>query len=482
MALALPQVALKLGAAAARGLGRRRTAEALARRDLFLDTAVARELRWRIMTDLLRQPFRDGAREATEDGLAEAILAHPRVQELLVEAGRVAAARQDDPEFRERMTAALAGYAGTRAAAAEITTGLITLGTGAMAFQKATPGAIALGPVIAGSLAQSSAISSFPLGATAGGLWYGVFPAQASPFLVAGATAGVLGVAAIATAFAGIISDPLQRALGLHRRRLAALVDSLEGAFRRTDDAGFVAYDLYVARLLDLGDVLIGIMRGVRAERRTSPGYGQSAPAASAARIAAPCSSSRGGGRSRASSASEKRIGLRGLREPPISCTAPRATRLRLGEGLGHGVDRPGRHAGRLHRRQHLGPRQRADPRLQRRDHLGAVGEPAAVSAEAGVAVQRRARARRRAARTGRRCRRRSPAGRRRPRTPGRARCWDGRCPCAAAPRRRSGGWRPGWPAPRAGCRRARGRSTGRARCARAAAAPPAPRWCRRAR
>ena len=89
-----------------------------------------------------------------------------------------------------------------------------------MAFQKATPGAIALGPVIAGTLAQSSAISSFPLGATAGGFWYGVFPAQASPFLVAGATAGVLGVAAIATAFAGIISDPVQRALGLHRRRL----------------------------------------------------------------------------------------------------------------------------------------------------------------------------------------------------------------------------------------------------------------------
>ena len=74
----------------------------------------------------------------------------------------------------------------------------------------------------------------------------------------------MLGVAAIATAFAGIISDPLQRALGLHRRRLAALVDSLEGAFRRTDDAGFVAYDLYVARLLDLGDVLIGITRTFR--------------------------------------------------------------------------------------------------------------------------------------------------------------------------------------------------------------------------
>jgi hypothetical protein len=258
--LAIPQVLLKLGAGAARRLGRPATAKALDR-DLFLETAVARELRWRLMTELLRLPVEDGARVSATDGLAEAILAQPRVREILAEAGRAAA---DDPGFRDRLTAALTGYAGTRAAAAEITTGLIALGTGALAFQKATPGALALGPVLAGTLAQGSAIASFPLGATAGGLWYGVFPVQASPFLVAGATAGVLGVAAIATAFAGILSDPLQRATGLHRRRLEALVATLESAFHRRDDRGFVAYDLYVARLLDLGDLLIGLSRTLR--------------------------------------------------------------------------------------------------------------------------------------------------------------------------------------------------------------------------
>ena len=204
VALAVPQLALRLGAGAARRLGRDRVAAALDR-ELFLDTAVARELRWRIMTDLLRLPCRDGDRVATADGLAEAILAHPRIQSILLEAGKTAATHQDDPEFRRRLDAALGGYAGTRAAAAEITTGLIALGTGAIAFQKATPGAIALGPIIAGTLAQSTAIASFPFGASAGALWYGFFPAQASPFLVAGATAGVLGIAALATAFAGIV-------------------------------------------------------------------------------------------------------------------------------------------------------------------------------------------------------------------------------------------------------------------------------------
>lgn len=263
VALSVPQILLRLGAGAARRAGRPGIARALDR-DIFLETAVARELRWRMMTGLLELPYADGARASTRDGLAEAIVAHPRVHALVVEAGKAAAARSDDPEFQRRLTDALASYTGTRAAAAEITTALVAIGTGAIAFQKATPGALALGPVIAGSIAQGSAIASFPLGATAGGLWHAVFPAQASPFLVAGATAGVIGVAALATAFAGMIADPVQRATGLHSRRLGALVDSLERGFHGSDAAGFVAYDLYVARLLDLGDLLISIARNFR--------------------------------------------------------------------------------------------------------------------------------------------------------------------------------------------------------------------------
>ena len=178
--------------------------------------------------------------------------------------------------------------------------------------------------MIAGTLAQSSAIASFPLGATAGSLWYGVFPAQASPFLVAGATAGVLGVAALATTFAGIVSDPVQRAAGLHRRRLNALVTASKPGFRSATAAGFVAYDLYVARLLDLGDVLIGIARNLRSPEltprpsgsRRRARRGSPARARRAAAAAGP----------RPSAAAESRIGLRGAREPASSCTAPRAT------------------------------------------------------------------------------------------------------------------------------------------------------------
>ncbi|WP_290747353.1 DUF6635 family protein [Amaricoccus sp.] len=261
--LSVPQVGLKLGALAARGLGARGTAARLGGVDLFLDTAVARELRWRMMTDLLRQPYREGGREARADGLAEAILARPEMAALIAAAGASAAAHRDDAAFRARLEGALTDYTGARAAAAEITTGLIALGGGAVAFQKLTPGALALGPAIAASLAHGAAVSSFPLGAAAGGVWYALFPAAASPALVAGATAGVMGVAALAAAFAGLIADPAQRALGLHERRLNALIDALEAGFEGRDRA-FVAYDLYVARLLDLSDMLLGVARAFR--------------------------------------------------------------------------------------------------------------------------------------------------------------------------------------------------------------------------
>ena len=67
----------------------------------------------------------------------------------------------------------MATYTGTRAAAAEITTALMTIGAGAVAVKQATPGIITLGPALAAAMAQQVAIASFPLGATLGSLRYG---------------------------------------------------------------------------------------------------------------------------------------------------------------------------------------------------------------------------------------------------------------------------------------------------------------------
>lgn len=256
IALAVPALSLRVAAAASRRLGAERAGDWLGRRDLLLATDVGREIAWRVHVELLELPYAQGARISTRDALAEEMLADPRVDTAL--RGTLAAIGRcgDDPAFRRRLTEALAVYAGSRAAAAEIATALISLGIGAVAFKQLTPGMVSLGPAVAAAVAHHAAIASFPLGAGLGGLWYGLFPAQAGAALTAGVTGGLMAAAAVFAAFAGVLTDPVQQRLGLHQRRLLRLIDVLERNFRGDGAARFAVRDHYVARLLDLFDVL----------------------------------------------------------------------------------------------------------------------------------------------------------------------------------------------------------------------------------
>ena len=97
---------------------------------MFFDTAVSREIEWLIVTDLLELPLRQEGRESRRDALAEAILAAPELQDALNQAIEAIGRRGDSPAFRQRLEEAMQTYTGTRAAAAEITTALVTLGPG----------------------------------------------------------------------------------------------------------------------------------------------------------------------------------------------------------------------------------------------------------------------------------------------------------------------------------------------------------------
>ncbi len=255
--LAAPQLATRLAAAGAHAIGAKRAAEYLGSRKLLFDTAVGQEIEWLIMTEFLELPSRQGERESRKDALAETILSAPEIQEMLSEALLAIGRRGDDPAFRQRLEASMATYAETRAAAAEITTALMTVGAGAVAVKRATPGVMTLGPVLAAALAQQAAIASFPVGAGLGSVWYGFFPVAAAPALIGGVTGGLLAASSIAAAFAGIVADPIQRRLSLHHRRLLRLIDALERQWQTEHEAsGFTARDPYVTRLLDLFDLL----------------------------------------------------------------------------------------------------------------------------------------------------------------------------------------------------------------------------------
>lgn len=252
IALAPVHVSVRLSAGLAALARRRKTAAWLRARQVMLETAVMREVQRLIVEELLELPLDESGR--VEDALAAAISADPEIRRML------AGARAEGASLRR----GLAEYAGARAAIAEMTTALATLGAGAAAFQKLTPGALTLGPALAAAMTQSAAIAAFPLGATAGSIWYGFMTPATSPALVVGVTAGMAAGAAVFAAFAGIIADPVQRRLGLHRRRLLRLIDALERQFVEGEAAGFAAREHYVARLIDLMDAGAAAARSLR--------------------------------------------------------------------------------------------------------------------------------------------------------------------------------------------------------------------------
>jgi hypothetical protein len=120
---------------------------------------------------------------------------------------------------------------------------------------------ISMAPGVADALARTNAIGAFPLGRTLGGIWYGVFGVGASPWLVGATVAGLIMIGSVFAAFAGVLADPVQSRLGIHRRRLGRLLDTLEGEFVGRGDKPFAAREHFYARLLDLWDAAASAFR-----------------------------------------------------------------------------------------------------------------------------------------------------------------------------------------------------------------------------
>ncbi len=249
VALLPAYLGMQLGAALLQRLGARRAARRLGGLKPFFETDVARELTFRIHRDLLELPYDDDGRRSGRDALAEAILEDPRLAEPL------AALQPGGSQAQARVRAMLQTYAGARHAAADLLNNALLATTGAALFQKLTPGTFSLGPVLAGALAHQAAIASFPLGAGLGSLWYAWFPAQPSAGLLLGTTGGLMLLTALSAGLAGVVADPLLRALGLHGRRLHRLIEALGRELGGENEVAFRVRDHYVARIFDVVDL-----------------------------------------------------------------------------------------------------------------------------------------------------------------------------------------------------------------------------------
>lgn len=259
--LLAPVLVLTLIAAwVARRLGLPRAAGWLARRRLLLPTAVSQKVEMLIATDLLGVEVAVTRGASDRAPLARSILAAPQLRDFFRRCGGVDQAEAS----ASRIARAVQDYAGTRAAVAEMTAGIFMLAVGAIAFQAVTPGIISIAPGVAEAVSRSTAVADFPLGRTLGGMWYGVFPTHASPALVIAAVAFMAMLGAIVAAFAGVLADPVQARLGIHRRRLLRLIDTLETELAGSGEKPFTAREHFYARGLDIWDAVVSVIRVFR--------------------------------------------------------------------------------------------------------------------------------------------------------------------------------------------------------------------------
>ncbi|MCY4405215.1 MAG: hypothetical protein OXC15_02505 [Rhodospirillaceae bacterium] len=261
LALSAPHLAARVSAGLARHAGLTPAADWLDSRRYFLQTDVARELEWRLFTEFLELPIQQGERVSDRDALAAEILRDSRIAAGCEGAPQSPADRE---AFRAWLAGAASTYEGTRVSAADLATAAVSAGVGALAFKKLTPGMLSLGPATAQVLVQHAAIAGFPLGSGAGALWYGAFPAAAPAALSIGLTGGLLAAGAVIGAFSGVVTDPIQRGLGLHQRRLRRLIDCLERELTGQGDSRFTVRDHYVARTLDVIEALGLVWRAAR--------------------------------------------------------------------------------------------------------------------------------------------------------------------------------------------------------------------------
>ncbi|MEJ1969693.1 MAG: DUF6635 family protein [Rhizomicrobium sp.] len=239
-ALAGPQIGLNAAAAILKLAGRRQTAEWVRSREIFFRTSVAREIERRLIVELLELPYVGTGEPSFHDALAVEILGDKRLDGAL---GILNGPWGEDKRLMmdRKLAEQIAIYLNARGAAGEIVSAAVTMGAGATFLHQATPGVLTLGP----ALAQA-------LGAKIGGV---------AAFTVAGA---VLAASATAAAFAGVVTDPIQSALGIHHLRLIALLDTLEDAFLG-GDARLAIPEQYAARLIDLVDAIVSIAGHIRA-------------------------------------------------------------------------------------------------------------------------------------------------------------------------------------------------------------------------
>ncbi len=195
----------------------------------------------------LRPQFRSDVGAALEVALLSDVLAHHSSK---------------DAEFDTVAVRCLVrDYVAVRTAVSEIGTAMVVLLVGLFVFHAVTPGVISLAPVVTERAAHARDVAGFPLGQWLGGAWYGLFPGERPLWQTLAVGAGLAVSLSLVTTFSGILADPLQARLGIHRHRLRRLLRRMD---RAAEDGPRIEGEYVLARGADIVDVATMVIRLLR--------------------------------------------------------------------------------------------------------------------------------------------------------------------------------------------------------------------------
>lgn len=238
--------------------------ESLERLPSGFKTDVENEVTWRIHTQLLELPYQDDERNYQGNALFSSILEQPELKVVFEESFQLIADIVNDEKGLLKLQKNLENYVDSRKAAAELSSVLVSIATGYVANKGVNLGALSLGSTLASTIAYHSAVSSFALGNTLGALYYSVVPVSATKATLIMSTGGVAVLLGLVASYTGMVTDPLQKSLGWHDKKLHKLIDNIEQQFNSGSSDAVSYKDGYVARVLDLADVLLSVSTKLR--------------------------------------------------------------------------------------------------------------------------------------------------------------------------------------------------------------------------
>lgn len=238
-------------------LGFEKVSDTLAELPAGLRTDIEREVEWRIYTDFLGLPIEQEERQSEQNLLLEIILAQPQLHTVFSESLGQIARLAEDEAGKASLINNLQRYVDSRKVASELSAILVGAAAGYAANQTINVGALGLGKTLATTMAYHSAVSSFAMGNTLGGLYYAIAPISVSKTALILSTGGVAALLGVVAAFAGVVADPVQNHLGIHHKKLHKLVDCLEEQLISDSAQELKVREAYIARVIDLADILM---------------------------------------------------------------------------------------------------------------------------------------------------------------------------------------------------------------------------------